>query len=323
VRGASEQASFEKSYYAAVRDNRVLQTAGVFNSLLNAYDSGSEAAFFRNYPFKVTPTTDDSPFFFESSSLSDLHNWSLDTLRGSSVQSTLMQILIASTIAMLCAIFIPLLMFHREGMQVPGARSYTVYFSALGFGFMLLEVALMQKSVLVLGNPMYSIPTVLSSVLLSAGLGSFVSGRSSASFPHKIIFATIVLVLSVLGFMAGFAVSAETLLKFSFAVRATAVILAIMPIGFALGFFFPSGLQFVRDRARLFVPWAWGINGCASVYGSLVATVAAMWQGFNVVLAIGIATYLVALLSGLSSARVSERSEVIEAPVLRTLKEIA
>lgn len=323
VRGASDQSAFEKSYYERQRDNRVVQTAGIFNSLLNAYDSGGEADFFRNYPYKVTPTTDDSPFFFESTSLSDLHNWSLNTLRGSSVQSTLMQILIASTIAMLCAIFIPLMLFHRGGMQVPGARGYTLYFSSLGFGFMLLEVALMQKSVLVLGNPMYSIPTVLSSMLLGAGIGSGVSGRWRAGFIQKITFATILLVLAVCGFMAGFTLGAEALLRFDFAIRAMAVIVSILPIGFALGFFFPAGLQFVRDRARLFVPWAWGINGCASVYGSLVATIAAMWHGFNVVLAIGIATYLIALFAGFSSARVSEQAELIEAPVLRTLKETA
>ncbi|HYG97652.1 MAG TPA: hypothetical protein VD837_00865 [Terriglobales bacterium] len=323
VRSASDQAAFEEAYYGSQRDSRVVQTAGIFNSLLSAYDSGNEAQFFRNYRYKVTPTTDDSPFFFESSSLADLDNWSLDTLRGSSVQSTLMQILIASTIAMLCAIFVPLMMFHREGMRVSGARGYTVYFSALGFGFMLVEIALMQKSVLVLGNPMYSIPAVLSSILLSAGVGSAVTSRWHASFSRKIAFATILLVISIAGFMFGFTAAAEKLLQYGFAVRATAVVVAILPIGFALGFFFPSGLQFVRDRARVFVPWAWGINGCASVYGSLVATVAAMWQGFNVVLAIGIATYLVALIAGLSSARVSERAEVIEAPVLRTLKETA
>lgn len=321
----AKQAAFEQAYYGRQTDNRIPQTAAIFNDLIGSYDNGTESKFFAQYPYKVTPTTDNSPFFFESSSISDLRNWSLDTLRGSSVQSTLMQILIASSIAMLCAIFIPLLIFHREGMQVQGAPAYTVYFCALGFGFMLLEIALMQKAVLVLGNPMYSIPTVLGSMLLSAGVGSAVSTRIRAAFLAKVAIATVILVLAVAAFMLAFNFGAHRLLRYGFATRAFVTIITTLPIGFALGFYFPSGLQFVRDRAKVFVPWAWGINGCASVYGSLLATIAAMWHGFNTVLLIGIGTYAVALGAALVSTRRAQAAESVEQEEMyyRPLKETA
>lgn len=321
----ASQATFEETYYGKQTDNRIAQTAAIFNDLIRSYDNGTEAQFFAQYPYKVTPTTDNSPFFFESSSVSNLHNWSLKTLRGSSVQSTLMQILIASTVAMLCAIFIPLMIFHRDGMKVPGAPAYTVYFSALGFGFMLIEIAMMQKAVLVLGNPMYSIPTVLGSMLLSAGVGSGVSTRLKAGFLVKVVIASVILVLAVSAFMVAFSLGAQTLLRYGFAARAISTIVVVLPIGFALGFYFPSGLQFVRNRAKLFVPWTWGINGCASVYGSLLATIAAMWHGFNVVLLIGAGTYAVALGAAVMSTYRAQAAEAVaeEEMYYRPLKETA
>ncbi|HWR34772.1 MAG TPA: hypothetical protein VN622_02740 [Clostridia bacterium] len=298
VRPAAEQREFEQFYYEAHNDKHIPEFSAAFNELLASYDSGTQSEFFRKYPYKIVPTSDDSPFFFETSSLSDLDNWSLNTLRGSSVQSTMFQITIAATIAMICAIFLPLYFFDRGGIAGNGSGSFTLYFASLGFGFMLLEVALMQKAILLLGNPMYSIPAVLSGMLLSAGIGSGVSSRWGVSFRRKITIATAVLVLSVAAFAVGFAGLSPILLRMSMTIRVAATVLGIVPIGFALGIFFPAGLEVVRDRARLFVPWAWGINGCASVYGSVAATIAAMWHGFNVVLLFGVTTYLVALVAG-------------------------
>jgi hypothetical protein len=54
---------------------------------------------------------------------------------------------------------------------------WLAYFGMLGAGFMLIEVALLQRFVLLLGHPVYSLTVTLFSVLLGTGLGSLVSRR--------------------------------------------------------------------------------------------------------------------------------------------------
>src|SRR5581483_9792528 len=303
---AADQRAREERYYTAVNGSRLKNSADVFNALIAAYDSGNERQFFRNYAYKVTPTTDDSPFFFETSALTGPQNWDLDTLRGSSVQSTLLQISIAATLAMICAIVLPLWGFQREGLRVPHVRGQATYFAGLGFGFMLLEIALMQKCILLLGNPMYSVPILLAGLLLTAGAGSAVSARWPAPFRHKVRVTAALLVVALAMFLAMFYFAAPLVLRWPLPARAAAVLFGIAPVGFLLGIFFPTGLQFARQQAPAFVPWAWGINGCASVYGSLAATVAGMAIGFSNALLLGLASYAVAWLASESMTALAQ-----------------
>ena len=195
-----KQEAFEQLYYRSLNDPTMVASARYFNRLVSAYEAGTEAHFFNTYPFKVTPTTDDSPFFFESSPIFKLGSWneSFTVLHGTGVQTTLISIVVLSTLVMLGAIVVPLRILHAQGLQVPNAGSYMVYFAGLGFGFMILEISLMQKSVLVLGNPMYSIPILLAGILVSAGVGSVISARWKASFKNKIAASGVLLVAATL-----------------------------------------------------------------------------------------------------------------------------
>jgi hypothetical protein len=83
----------------------------------------------------------------------------------------------------------------------------------------------------------------------------------------------------------------QALLHLPFLLRVGVIVLAMAPPGILMGMFFPSGLCSVGEKASGFIPWAWGINGCMSVYGSVVAILAAMVYGFNVVLTLGAAVY--------------------------------
>src|SRR5262249_3644100 len=146
-----------------------------------SYCQGKERGFFDSYTYNVAPTTDDSPFFFEYHYLNALglpkgEDAFRESLRGNNVALTIYLILGQSTLFILIAVFWPLWRYQREGVKFPGAGRWSIFFAAVGLGFMLVEIGIVQKSVLFLGNPMYALAVVLASLLLSAGLGSGLLG---------------------------------------------------------------------------------------------------------------------------------------------------
>lgn len=289
--------AFERLYNQALtQDNKLGSTR--WNQLMKSYQNGTEKQFFAGYPFLVAPTTDDSPFFFEYHQKTDLGGLNLDEQRGNTAGVTLNLVLLQSTLFTLFAIFLPLIRFQRLGMAVRNAASFSIYFASIGFGFMLIEVALIQKCVLFLGNPMYSLSAILATLLISAGIGSAIV--SKAGWPAlKVmkVFGTALLV-----FYGILVVSLDPLINsmmhLSLHMRIAATVVMLFPCGLLLGVFFPTGLQEAYKRAPSYIPWAWGINGCASVYGSFVAIKLAILSGFTVTLLVGAATYVLALLAG-------------------------
>jgi hypothetical protein len=274
-----------------------------FRGLVEAYDHGGERGFFADYPFNVSPTFDDSPFFFESIPLLRSSNWTLDQLRGTGVQAALAAIALLATVVLVLAVMVPLLLNHRDGLFVRAPGAHAVYFASLGVGFMLIEIGMMQKSTLLLGNPMYSIPVLLAAILVGGGVGSRTSSRWTGPMGQRVQLAWVALLLACVGGALAVEWLEQLVGARTLWVRATAVVLALLPVGFALGLFFPMGLDHVKRDAPRFLPWAWGINGAASVYGSLLAVVLGMWRGFTAVLVIGVGVYLLAVASARQMAR--------------------
>ena len=142
-----------------------------YDSMITAYDANCESKFFADYPLLITPTSDDSPFFFEYGRRGTFGLPVIDKLRGTAMNVLLIAIAQA-TVCVVVAIFLPLWKFSRDEASVPAALELSTFFASLGFAFMLIEVGLMQKFVLFLGNPLYSLSIVLATLLLSAGTGS-------------------------------------------------------------------------------------------------------------------------------------------------------
>jgi hypothetical protein len=277
-------------------DPQIIEASQAFNGLTAAYHSGKARQFFASYSYNVAPTTDDAPFFFE---YNFLNAFGMPRLPGSHaahfrsghVATTLYMVLAEATLLALVAIFWPLYRYQRQGLRVPHAGSYSLYFAALGFGFMMIEIGLTQKAILFLGNPLYALSIVLATVLASAGIGSQIMAQTGWSArqvtgPVALGFLALVALLIV-----GLTPLFQALLHLPFLLRVGVIVLAMAPPGILMGMFFPSGLCSVGEKASGFIPWAWGINGCMSVYGSVVAILAAMVYGFNVVLTLGAAVY--------------------------------
>jgi hypothetical protein len=153
---------------------------------------------------------------------------------------------------------------------------------------------------------MTSIPVVLASILLSAGVGSGISGAWEARVGRKIGISFAMLALLTLVASTVLTRAAGAILRLPLGGRVGVVVAAIAPIGIVLGIFFPAALDELRARGPAFVPWAWGINGCLSVYGSVVAILVAMVYGFNVTLALGGLVYAGGFLAAHWFSRPSE-----------------
>jgi SAM-dependent methyltransferase len=272
-----------------------------YSELVQAYAAGRETTFFRDYQYDVTPVYDDKPFFFEYYKWSRLFHDMTQTGEGGQIGANrpvglmvLGGLLAQVSVLVLAFIYAPLSVFNRAGTRIPRWSSIVLYFSCLGFGYMFVEIGLMQRFVLFLAHPAYSIPVVLGTLLLSSGAGSLVALRLPWPAPQRMrivlltLGAVLVLLLLVLrpAFNAG--------LGLPFGVRVAISVAILAPVGFMMGMPFPLGISAVSKLGPHVVPWAWGINGGTSVLGSVLAIVVAMGTGFTWVLVLSAATYVLA-----------------------------
>jgi hypothetical protein len=165
----------------------------------------------------------------------------------------------------------------------------------LGAGFMLIEVALLQRFVLLLGHPVYSLTVTLFSVLLGTGVGSLISRRiEDARLRRTIEFVLIgVVAVAVLAILALPSII-RSAISASHEARIALTVLLIAPAGVLMGMPLPAGIRLMTANHSALVPWAWGMNGALSVIGATLAVFIAMNWGFSVTLTTGAAFYLAA-----------------------------
>jgi hypothetical protein len=168
-----------------------------------------------------------------------------------------------------------------------------VYFGALGAGFMLIEVSVLQRFVLLLGHPVYSLTVTLFSLLLGTGLGAAWSRRlDDAALRASGVRAALVVAGMSVAIMVGVAPVVSWAVPFSRGVRMAVATVLLLPIGVTLGVPMPTGIRLLSARAPGMVPWAWGINGALSVLGATLAIFIAMNWGFGVTLLAAGGAYL-------------------------------
>jgi hypothetical protein len=163
------------------------------------------------------------------------------------------------------------------------------YFGLIGLGFLFVEIPLVQRFILFLGQPVYGLTVVLFALLLFSGLGSLASGR----LPYRAALATLVFV--VLAYPFFLPRLFDLFLGAALSLRLLVAVAALAPLGFLLGVPFPRGIGWLERRAVGLVPWAWGVNGAASVVASVGAALLALSFGFSWVLIAGALCYSGAL----------------------------
>jgi hypothetical protein len=248
----------------------------------------------------VSPVDDNTPFFFFTLKPSQVFSgdaagidWKVNL--GVAVLGV---VLLISMITVTLFLVLPLAL----SAQVRSGRSVRLlYFVAIGLGYILIEIAFIQRFVLFLGHPTYALTVVVFLMLLSSGAGSILS-RRWCSDVRRVVWVMAVVVAVVLVYVLALPMLLGSLLGLLFAAKLAISCALLIPLGFAMGMPFPSGLRALsgddRDFARAdpgAVEWAWAMNAASSVLGSVLAIVIAIQFGLNVTLACGAAAYLAAI----------------------------
>ena len=252
----------------------------------------------------LQPVTDDKPFFDHFLRFGKLKLTSPELLdkgmvvvqEHASVGDIILFVLLGEvTLLSLIFIFLPLYFFNRTGLRSRFRWSFLLYFCCLGLGFILIEISLIQKFVLFMGHPLYSITTVLFILLVFAGIGSYLSGRLKRP-PQRALKAIIpgigglvVLVLLLSPPLFNLFLGSAASLRFFISM------LMLAPLGLLMGMPFPLGIQLVNQHSPRLIPWVWGVNGYFTVMGSILSVVFALSFGFRFVLITASCIYVVGL----------------------------
>jgi hypothetical protein len=268
------------------------------------------ASVWRTAPIDVSPTRDDAPFFFYTLRLSGL--WEARPANAEWWKTNLgaymlFSLLVISVVMVTCFLLVPLAVARgRSVAGTSGGVAYLVYFGAIGFSFMLVEVAMIQRFMLFLGHPVYALVVVLFSLLAFCGIGSFLTRR----FDDAALLRTLAVVVLAVVALVGVYIVALPLLFYRWvqlpqAARVAISVALLAPLATVMGMPMPMGLRLAKHRASEIVPWAWGVNGATSVLGSVSALVLALLTGFSRVLGVGAIVYAIALLAMRRAAAVT------------------
>jgi hypothetical protein len=274
------------------------------NPFSNLIESNDPYTFARSYAYNVSPVTDNSPFFFFTLKLDQIVN-DLGLRHGIDWKVNLgvlvlLFVFVLSIVAVLLFLVLPLLL--KGGGQRHSAVPL-FYFVAVGLGYILVEIAFIQRFVLFLGHPTYALTVVIFLLMLSSGAGSLLS---RIWLPRADMgWLPLVLIIAVLGVDVLFLPSRlAALVGLSFEYRLLVSFVLLAPLGFVMGMPFPTGLRALAalertassDGRENAVEWAWAMNAAASVLGSVLAMGIAIQFGLTVTLGCGAAAYLLALL---------------------------
>jgi hypothetical protein len=251
----------------------------------------------------LTVPTDQKPFFFNQLRIFDLRSIITVVQKGGeggvmvgnlAASVVLLLILVISIVAVIATILMPL---KKAALLCPRPLAIygSLYFSLIGMGFMLAEIALLQYFSVYLGHPIYSLSVCLFSLILASGVGSLASDRLKLNARGKLAVwgGLVVVYLALLQWVLPTIFQATTGRERM--VRVGISLGAIMPLGILLGFAFPTGMRLVSAIDDQPTPWFWGINGATGVLASVLGVIFSMSFGINVTMLIAACCYLLVI----------------------------
>ena len=306
IRTFAASRSFDTAWFPGIKASETnrfnLLDEPFFYQGLTALLGDAAEEYKERYKFDIEPATDDRPYYFHFFKWATLPE--LLALRQSGgaglvewgylvLAATLAQAILAGVLL----IMLPLIALKKTWPAAATAR-FGSYFLLLGLAFLFIEIAFIQKLILFLSHPLYSVAVVLSGFLVFAGVGSACSERlaqlSSARSRSPIALAVLCIAVLAAAYVFVLPLIIRQFIGFPDVARIAIAILLIMPLAFCMGLPFPLGLRRVGDAAPDFIPWAWGINGFASVISAVLATLLAIEFGFNAVIFFALLLYVAA-----------------------------
>jgi hypothetical protein len=267
----------------------------VFRSLADGQDP---APFINSLQLNLSAPVDDIPFFFDMQPFRFLFRRTAQNEAGGlSLRpgELVIMLLLGVTFLTLYFILVPLSKSVRQ-QELRGSLPYWLFFSAIGSGFMLIEISQMQRLIVFLGHPTYALSVVLFTLLLSGGIGSFTTSAVSTRLTAAV---TCLAILCFLLFVFGLITPrlVHTFATSTTPVRISLAIATLFPLGFLMGMPFPLGLSKAALKFEPLMPAFWGVNGAASICASILAMAIAMNAGISAAFWTGTACYCLALLA--------------------------
>ena len=274
-----------------------------FKGFFEALENGTEREFIRDYPYNIKPVNDDKPFFFKYYKWK--HVFADDIGQGGSFVDKMPIGLLILGLSLLQAAFFSFLLivaplfFMGKKEKTYSPLNQITYFFLIGTGFMFIEISIIQQFVLFLGNPADAIAITVMILLLSTGIGALISKKILILFGEKTIYRTLMLFFPLMVLFYAWFIPQFTVifLHRPFMIRIIYSTLALAPLGIFLGQFFPTGLTIVGEKNSSFIPWAYAINGVASVIASISSIILAMAYGFTFVFTTAAFCYFIACVS--------------------------
>jgi predicted membrane-bound spermidine synthase len=251
---------------------------------------------------ELKPPTDDSPFYFAKEQVPNQMILLLETVLG-----------VSAVLALL------LIYYSRRNRALPIMSSTSSWFHMIfvifiGLGFMFLEITFIQKFLLLLGTPIMALTVILFSILLSSGIGAYLSGKLFHKNPYKAVVVSIPLlvgiVLAYYGFLQGI-IDSSIIMQLPQRIMLTFALLS--PAGLLMGFQFPSITRMASMHSNQGehtdgnITLLWGINVIASVIATVLTAISSMVIGFNGNLLLGAGLYLGALASAIAAAKLRQK----------------
>ena len=306
IREFSKNRRFDLIHYPGIKEeeaNIYIRTASneyftVFKEILNPE---TRSHFIHDYIFDISPVHDENPFFHYYLKIKNIREiymtmggkWQYFIEEGYILPVVFLQVIFLSLM------LIALPVFSKKYKKTVSESSppflfILPYFAFLGIGFMFIEISLIQKTILPLEHSSYAVATVLTSILISSGIGSLLSQR----FPGLRSPSTVILISFLIIIYSILLPSlTDTISPYSISVRIISVFLILTPLGLLMGIPFPTGLKILGEKNESLIPWAWAINGCFSVLAPILTIMLAMVIGFKMVLWLGALIYLMAFVT--------------------------
>ena len=302
---------FDLIYYTGIQEDETniyvrMPTNEYFKTFQKILDTKTRKEFIDDYIFDVMPVHDENPFFHYYLKLSNIkeiyklmgEKWQYFIEEGYLLPVAFLQVIGFSLILILLPAYKS--RTERADMTERTYSNYRAgimllpYFAFLGTGFMFVEVSLIQQMIFPLENASYAFATVLTSLLMSSGVGSLFSYRIKALRGSFIIFVLSLLIIAYSLFISSVP---DIVSPYPIPLKILIIFIILMPLGLFMGIPFPTGLKILGGKRESLIPWAWAINGCCSVLAPLLTVMLAMIVGFKTVLWLGALAYLMAFVT--------------------------
>ena len=291
---------FDLLYYPGIREqesNIHIRMEGneYFQAFRRIIDQNTRNAFVQNYLFDILPVHDENPFFhyyLKAKNLRSIYRamgekWQYFIEEGYLLPLLFLQALFLSIVFIILPVAAGI---EKERPQFSLRRILPLsYFALLGVGFMFVELAFIQKMILSLETPPLAVSTVVASLLISSGLGGFLSHSvERLKKPSTLLFLSGIVFL----YSGTMPLFMSLISPLPLTVKISLMFVTLMPAGILMGIPFPSGLSLLRAYRPELIPWAWAVNGCFSVLAPIIAVMLALSTGFSTIILLGAMMYL-------------------------------